>query len=213
MFWARFSVGLCGLALSLPALAWSGVAMEFSNIDTTFVFGAAGRGAQTGSIAFQIEDGPADGLRVGAGIGYLDLRLDGADGAPARKFDGQHVGVYLRHALPVGDWLALHARLDLRLTSGNAVGVDQDASFDWTSTTIDLGLAVTVGRLRLVPFVAWRDIDGDISGEDGSAFFELESARSQGLRIDTLLGDGGFVRVELIGGEREGAMLTFARQY
>jgi hypothetical protein len=64
-----------------------------------------------------------------------------------------------------------------------------------------------------MPFAAWSDVDGDISGGEGASVFELEDPVTRGIRFDLFVEHTAFVRLEFVDGSRSGGYLVFARRY
>ena len=210
----RFSI-LVALLLhvGIAGADWTGVAMEFSDYDSDWAFAGGDREAQHSSVSFQIEEKTDSGLRVGASIGYVDLRVVAATAAETRKFDGEFFSVYLRQPFSITDAIALHALLSYRYTSGNESGVDADAQIDWNETTFELGASLRFAEIRMMPFTSYIDVDGDISDDSGTAVFDMQEPASQGLRFDYFVDSSAFVRLELVSGGRSGGYLKFMRRY
>ncbi|MDH3448659.1 MAG: hypothetical protein OEO18_11010 [Gammaproteobacteria bacterium] len=210
----RFSLllPLC-LYSGLANALWTGVSMEIGNYDADWVFAGEAREAQISTINFQIEEKTTSELRVGASIGYLDLRLVADTAAQTKKFNGEYIGVYLRLPVRISDSLSLHGQLGFRYNSGNESGTDIRTGIDWTESSLLLGLGLRFASLRIMPFAVYQDIDGDINDDDGTLIFELDEAMSSGVRFDYFVEDSAFIRLEFVSGGRAGGYLTFARQY
>jgi hypothetical protein len=210
----------CGLLLLLglhcgnAGAEWSGISLNLGNTDVDWAFRDENREAQISEISFQIEDRTSSGLAVGANIGYMDLRVVADTDIATRKFDGQFVGIYLRQDYSITDNLSLHGIFGFRYSSGNESGdSDIDSDIDWTETGVELGIGFRFVNLRIMPFAAWSDVDGDISGEDGTSVFELEDPLTTGIRFDLFVEPTAFVRLEFVDGNRTGGYLVFARRY
>ncbi len=193
---------------------WTGVAVDLANYDSDWLFDDGRREAQINSLDFQVEEKTEAELRVGAVIGYFDMRVIADSAATNRKFDGQYLGLYLRQPFRITENIALHGSLNLRYASGNESGQQEDeASIDWTSSKLRLGLGFRFGNWRVVPFTAYQHIDGDISDDEGTGVFEMEEAQITGLSFDYFVQQDAFVRLEFRDGGQTGGWLTFARRY
>ncbi len=211
----RFSILLLLFFSSLAAADLTGISFEVGNYDSDWEFKRDNREAQISEISFQIEDKTESGLTVGASIGYVDLRVVAASNSTAEtlKFDGEFVKVYLRQPLRINDHLSLQGALSIRYTSGSESGDGEDqAEVDWFESVFELGLSLRFGNLRIMPYSAYRDVDGDIS-DDGTDIFELEEALVQGLRLDYFVEDSAFIRFEFVSGGAQGGYINFVRRY
>ena len=205
---------LLGLQAGIASAEWSGISLHISDMDTDWKFRDGNRTAQTSEISFRIEDRTDGGLAVGAGIGYMDLRVVPDSDIPIRKFDGQFFGIYLRQDYSIMDNLSLHGIFGFRYATGNESG-DSDINSDisWSETGLEFGIGFRFVNLRIMPFVAWDNVDGDISGDDGTSVFELEDPLTQGIRFDLYVERTAFVRLEFVDGNRRGGSLVFVRRY
>ncbi|MDH3388610.1 MAG: hypothetical protein OEN02_11955, partial [Gammaproteobacteria bacterium] len=165
-----FLLPLC-LYSGLANAFWTGVSMEIGNYDADWVFAGDRREAQITTINFQIEEKTTSELRVGATIGYLDLRLVADTAADTKKFSGQYIGVYLRQPAHITDSLSLHGQLSFRYNSGNENGTDIRTDIDWAESSLLLGLSLRISNLRIMPFALYQDIDGDINDDDATLIF------------------------------------------
>ena len=210
----------CGLLLLLglqPGIAnadWSGISLNIGDTDVDWKFRDENRKAQISEISFQIEDRTDSGLAVGANIGYMDLRVVADTDIATRKFGGQFFGIYLRQDYSITKNLSLHGIFGFRYASGNESG-DPDISSDisWSETGLELGIGFRFVNVRIMPFAAWNNVDGDISGDDGTSVFELEDPLTRGIRFDLYVEQTAFVRLEFVDGSRSGGYLVFARRY
>ena len=193
---------------------WTGITLDLANTDSDWKFRDQVREARNSEISFSIEERTASGLAIGAVIGYFDMRLVAPADSGTLKFDGQYFGIYLRHELALGERLSLHSGLGLRYAGGTESGDAEDqAEIDWTETDAEIGIGIRAGNLRIMPFAAWNDIDGDISDENGISVFGLDQPNTQGVRFDLFVERTAFVRLELVTGSRSGGTLVFARRY
>jgi hypothetical protein len=200
---------------SLAVADWTGVSFEIGNYDADWEFERDTREAQVSEISFQIEERTGSGLAVGASIGYFDLRAvaDSDSAAETMKFDGEFISIYLRQPLRISEHVSLNAGLSIRYTNGRESGdPDESAEIDWTESAFELGLGIRFGNLRLIPYAAYHNIDGDIS-DDGTDVFELEEELIQGLRFDYFVEDSAFIRLEFVSGGAQGGYINFVRRY
>jgi hypothetical protein len=210
----RCGLLLLGLQSGVANADWSGISLTIGDTDVGWKFRDENREAQISEISIQIEDRTDSGLAVGASIGYVDLRLVADTDIATRKFDGQFVGIYLRQDYAVTDKLSLHGIFGFRYASGNESGdVDINSDISWSETGLELGIGYRIVNLRIMPFAAWSNLDGDISDEDGTRIFELEDPLTQGIRFDLYVEQTAFVRLEFVDGSRRGGYLVFARRY
>jgi len=207
---------LLGLHSTGANAEWTGVALNLANTDSDWKFAGETRRASNSEIEFSIEERTSSGLAIGAAIGYFDMRLLGATSAGTLKFDGQYFDIYLRQDFALSERLSLHGGLDIKYASGSESGTaegDDPADIDWTETNAELGIAFRVGNLRIMPFAAWSEDDGDISDQTGTSVFGLDQADTQGIRFDLFVERTAFVRLEFVTGGRSGGTLVFARRY
>jgi len=205
---------LFGLQAGIANADWSGISLKIGDTDADWKFRDENREAQVSEISFQIEDRTNSGLAVGANIGYMDLRLVADTDIATRKFDGQFFGIYLRQDYSITDSLSLHGMFGFRYASGNESGdpnINSDIS--WSETGIEFGVGFRFVNLRIMPFVAWSNVDGDISDDEGTKIFELEDPLTQGIRFDLYVEQTAFVRLEFVDGSRRGGYLVFVRRY
>lgn len=212
---ARFSLLPLLFFSTLAVADWTGIALEIGNYDSDWEFERDTREAQISEISFQIEEKTGSGLAVGASIGYVNMRAVAASNSPAEtmKFDGEFISVYLRQPVRISEHVFLNAALSFRYTSGSESGdQDEPAEMDWTESAFELGLGMRFGNLRLMPYAAYRDIDGDIS-DNGTDVFEVEESLVQGLRFDYFVEDSAFIRLEFVSGGAQGGYINFVRRY
>ena len=101
----------------------------------------------------------------------------------------------------------------IRYTNGSESGADDDrAEIEWTQSVVELALGLRLANIRIMPFAAYHDIDGDIS-DDRTDVFEADEALISGLRLDYFVEDSAFIRFEFVGGGRQGGYLNFVRRY
>lgn len=212
----RFSLLLLLLCYAgLANASWSGVSFELGNTDSDWAFEDDTREAQISQIGIQIEEKTESNLTVGGSIGYVDLRTVAASDSVAEtmKFEGQFIGFYLRQPLRFNDHISLHGTFSLRYTTASESGDGDDrAEIDWIESVFELGLSLRFANLRITPYTAYHDIDGDISG-DGTDVFEIDETLTRGLRFDYFVEDTAFIRFEFVSGGVEGGYINFVRRY
>ena len=205
---------LLGLQTGIAEADWSGISLHIGDTDVDWKFRDETRTAQTSEISFRIEDRTDSGLAIGANIGYMDLRLVADTDIATRKFSGQFFGIYLRQDYSITDNLSLHGIFGFRYATGNENGEsDINSDISWSETGLELGIGFRFANLRIMPFVGWDTVDGDISGDDATSVFELEEPVTRGIRFDLYVEQTAFVRLEFVDGSRKGGYLVFARRY
>ncbi len=210
----RFSlIILLWLYAGMAEAFWTGVAMELGDYDLDWKFDDGSREAQITSIDFQLEDSTEDGLRIGIGIGYFDMRVVAGSTAENLKYDGQYLSFYLRKPFEITDNIAIHSLFDLRLWTGTESGSEEDKTdIDWTENRFQLGLSLFFSKLRITPYAEYRHVDGDISSDRGAGVFEMDEAQSAGVQFDYFMQPDAYVRLD-IRDSGQGGFLTFARRY
>lgn len=214
-------IRICGWILllglySTGAMAfWTGIELELADNDSTWEFSGDTREARINKLSLRIEEKTATNLSVGATLGYLDMRVDAATPADTRKFDGNFIGLYLRQPIHLGQRLTFEGTLSYTYHSGDESGNSDDdqATYSWNETSLRFGLGFRFSNFRMTPFVAYTDVDGDISDDNGTDAFSLDEPQSQGLSFDYFVEDTAYIRLELIDGAENGGFLTFTRRY
>ena len=187
--------------------------MDIADFDSDWKFDSGVREAQITSISFQIEEKFEAGLTVGGGIGYFDMRVRADSSVDAQDFDGQYLELYLRHPFRISDRIELYGRLGYRYYSGDNRGGDERADIDWSETNLQIGAGMRFAHLRVTPFVAYYNIDGDISDDIGTGSFENDDSVSQGVSFDYFVDDSAFIGLEIRTGYQSGGRLSFERRY
>ncbi len=204
---------LLSCLVSPPTLAdWTGVQLELFDGDSDWRFDDETRNAQIGSLSFRIEENTDTGLRVGAHIGHLSVRVAADTASETRRYDAQNVGIYLRQPFQLSETILLQAGVEFRYNSGSEGSGDERTEIDWSEVDAELALGLRFGALRIKPYLNWTDIDGDNAGDSGTFVFERDDKISRGLRLDYYTEPTGFVRLEIQRGGSEGAMLAFVRR-
>ena len=194
---------------------WTGIHMELGDIDYQWEFDNDEREAQISKISFSVEEKTTAGLRIGIVFGYLDMRVVADTPAASEKFDGNYLSLYLRQPYQLSDHLSLHGAFTYSYHTGDESGDEDDeqSTYDWSEASFRLGFGLRYGNLRVLPYVEYTDIDGDISGDNGTETFSVEEPQSQGIRFDYFIDDSAFIRLEFIDGGQDGGYLTFARRF
>jgi hypothetical protein len=208
----RLLILLC-LYIGLVEAEWTGVGIDISNFDSDWKFDSGVREARITSLSFQIEEKFEPGLIAGGGIGYFDMRVRGDSSVDTQEFNGQFLDLYLRQPFPVSESIALHGRLGFRYYSGDDRSGTDRADISWSETNLQVGVGVRFSHFRITPFVAYYNIDGDISDDIDTGDFENDDSISQGVSFDYFVDDSAYIRVEVRSGYQEGGYLSFARRY
>jgi len=212
--WLLVALLLASLLPGTASAEWTGISLNLSNTDSDWKFRGDTREAKSTELSFQIEERTSSGLSVGGIIGYFDLRVAGDGSSDTLSFDGQYLGVYLRQEFDLTESLSLHGKFGFKYSSGTeSSSGDTRADIDWTESDLELGIGVRVRNLRIMPFAAWTDVDGDISDDIGTDVFELDRPDTQGVRFDIYVEQTAFVRLEFSSGARSGGSMVFVRQY
>jgi hypothetical protein len=210
----RFSLFVLLLCVSAAAHAeWTGVEFEISDIDADWEFSDGVRNSKINSIGFSIEERAVGGLSVGLGIRYLTMRLDSKEAMDSGRFDAQNLELFLRQEFLFGESFALRGLLSYGYYSGNENVEEDAADINWSQVDLEIGASVQVANLRFTPFARYTDVDGDISGDFGTAVFELQDPYNYGLRFDIFIEKTAFIGIRLQSGSQSGGYLSFVRRY
>ena len=201
------------LYAGLAEAEWTGVALDIADYDSDWKFDSGVREAQITSLSLHIEEKFEAGLIAGGGIGYFDMRVLGDSSVDTQKFDGQFLELYLHQPFSVSESITLHGQLGYRYYSGDNSSSSEQADIDWNEVNLQIGVGVRFTHLRITPFVAYYDIDGDISDDNSTGDFENDDSVSQGVSFDYFIDDSGYIRVEVRSGYQSGGYLSFARRY
>ena len=192
---------------------WTGVSVELANVDSDWEFDDGLREAQLNGISFQVEEKTGTGLAVGVGIGYNSMRLVGNSSAENRKFDAEYLQIYLRQEINISKSVSLYGLFNYSYNTGDDNDDDNPADIDWDETSFQIDLNIRFANFAVSPFAAYRDIDGDISDDSGTAVFEIDDPVSHGIRFDYYTEPTAFIRLVLQSGGQAGGYLTFVRRY
>ena len=211
----RFELLLALVLSSSTAHAdWTGVFFELADVDSDWVFDSGTREARINKLSFRAEEKTASGLRAGFNLGLFDMRVVADTPDETKKFNGEFLGIFLRLPVPLGKRVMLHGWLDYTYHGGRESGSPEDAAnLDWSEAGVGVGVSARFSNLRLMPYVEFGDIDGDIQDDTGTRIFEQDEARSQGLKIDLFLEPSAYIRFEFVDGGHSGGYLTFVREY
>jgi len=207
------------LYTSLAEAESTGVSLDIASYDSDWQFDSGVREARITSISFQIEEKLEAGLIVGGGIGYFDMSVRGNSKVSGQDFDGQYLEIYLHHPFPVSERISIHGAFAYRYYSGNGNdgndGSDRDerADIDWNEVNLQIGVGMRFAHIRVTPFVAYYNIDGDISDDSDTGTFENDDSVSQGVSFDYFADDSGYIRLELRSGYQSGGRISFERRY
>lgn len=207
------SLALLLLFASSAGADWTGVAVDFANVNSDWKFDDGIREAQTSAVSFQIEEKAESELRVGVSIGYLSMRIIADTAAKTRKFDAEYLRIYLRQPVRISEFISLHGLLSYRYNTGRDNDEINPAEIDWTETSLQIGVSLRFANYRLTPFTAVRHVDGDISDDNGTAVFDLDEPQSHGIRFDYFVDDTAFLGLEVLSGGQAGGYLSFVRRY
>jgi hypothetical protein len=192
----------------------TGVALKISDLDSDWDFSGGTRSAKSNSIILQIEERTASGLTVGGSIGYQSFRLDGDSTTSSSKFDAENLEIYLRQEFSLSESTAIQGLVSYGYYSGEETSDNDSADIDWSQVAVEIGMSYRVNNLKIMPFVGYIDVDGDITGaEEGGGSFELEDPLIQGVNFDIYVETTAFIRIRLQTGSQSGGYLSFERRY
>ena len=190
-----------------------GVSLDIASYKSDWQFDSGVREARITSISFQLEEKLEAGLTVGGGIGYFDMNVRGNSNASSQDFDGQYGEIYLHHPFPVSERISIHGAFTFRYYSGNGNNGDQREDIDWSEVNLQIGVGVRFAHLRVTPFAAFYNVDGDISDDNSTGSFENDDSVSQGVSLDYFVDDIAFIRLEIRSGYQSGGRISFERRY
>ena len=190
-----------------------GVALDIASYKSDWQFDSGVREAKITSISFQLEEKLEAGLTVGGGIGYFDMTVRGNSSASAQDFDGQYLEIYMRHPFPVSERISIHGAFAYRYYSGNGHNGGEREDIDWNEVNLQIGVGVRFAHLRVTPFAAYYNVDGDISDDNSTGSFENDDSVSQGVSLDYFVDNTAFIRLEIRSGYQSGGRISFERRY
>ena len=193
---------------------WTGISVDIGETTTDLQFETAQRTMRSDSLSLRIEEKTATNLRVGFNLGISNIRT--ANILPpdnAQKFDGGHLGFYLRYPLQLGRHMLLEGLFSYRYNSASDSNNSLQSEIEWREARVQLSLGVKFGVLHVTPFIVYRDINGDISNDSGTEIFDSVDSKSRGISFDIFVEPTAYIRFQLSRGDEEGGYLTFARIY
>ena len=198
-----------------PAKAeWTGISVDIGETTTDLQFETAQRTMRSDNLSLRIEEKTATNLRVGFNLGVSNIRT--ANLLPpgnAQKFDGGHLGFYLRYPQQLGGHMPFEGLFSYRYNSASDSNNSLQSEIEWRETRVQLGLGVKFGALHVTPFIVYRDINGDISNDGSTELFDSVDRKSRGISFDIFVEPTAYIRFQLSRGDEEGGYLTFARVY
>lgn len=214
LLWSGLLFLLSGFT-GLVKAEWTGVAFEISDTSSDWEFTDGTREAQISSLVFQIEQRTASGLSIGAGLGYMTMRVDGNDELETQKFDGEFLEIYFRQEFSISEAFSLEMLLDYGFYGGDENTSSDRDDISWNQLGFEFGASFKLDSIRITPFASYTDIDGDISGKNPTETFTLEDDIGYGLRLDffTDTDSTAFVSLKLQTGSYDGGYLTFVKRY
>ncbi len=203
------SLGFSGMVRA----EWTGVALELSDTKSDWEFSNGVREAKITSLSLQIEERTASGLAVGGAIGYMTIRVDGNDQVDTKKFDGENLEIYLRKEFAMSESTSLQMLFNYGYYTGDENTSSDRDDISWNQLGLEFGASFQRDNIRLIPFISYTDVDGDISGEDPTETFVLDDETGYGLRVDVFTESTAFIRLQLQTGSHTGGYLSFVRRY
>ena len=203
------------LYAGLVEAEWTGVAIEFADTNADWKFDDETRSTHGNYISFMLEEETSGGLIIGGAIGYLVMRVDGNDTTHTNRFDsGEYLKLFLRQDFPLSSTYTFHTALSFRYSQGHENDSDNGrADLDWTESALQAGISKRFINWRIMPFVAYNHVDGEISDDIGTSDFELDDPVSQGVRFDYFIEETAFIRLEVQTGDQAAGMVSFYRRY
>ena len=193
---------------------WTGVSVDIGETITDLQFETAQRSMRSDSLSLHIEEKSATDLRIGLSLGVSDIRT--ANILPpgnAQKFEGGYLGLYLRLPVQMGENFSLEGLFSYRYNSASSTSTSLPGEIEWHDSRLQIGLGMKFQALRVTPFMAYRNMRGDISNGISTELFDLVGSDSHGISFDFFLEPTAYIRFQLSRGDEEGGYLTFARVY
>ena len=191
----------------------SGVAFDISDSDSDWKTENDIRQVRSTELSFRIEETTKPGLRIGASIGQVNLRVDGDASTSDYDFDTQFLSIHLRQPFQLNEVWGIFAGLDYKFQSGDDNDEENEADISWTEIGFYLGTSLKFSHIRISPLVTFRSVDGDVNDDFGGFDFELDDPMSAAIRFDYFTEKTAFVRLEIQTGNSEGVLLSFAAEY
>ncbi len=202
------------LVSTVARAEWTGISVNIEDYSTTWQFQTLQRTIDINQWNFNLEEKTTSALRVGLSIGQSRIRIsDNISPANTQKFHANLLGIYLRLPLSLGDNFSVQGRLSYRINSGRDSKDIDPGQIEWYETEVELGLSGQWQSVRFTPFVAYRNVDGDITDSSGIELFDPVDEISTGIRFDYYIDPTAYIRFQLFSGANAGGYLVFAREY
>ena len=204
-------LGLC----NPPAQAeWTGISVDFGESTTELQFETEQRTMRGDVLSLQIEEKSATDLRVGISIGLTSIRTSNTlPPANAQKFEGNHLELYLRMPMQLGENFWLEGLFSYRYNTATDSNISLPSEIEWRDSRFQIGLVAKFQTLRITPFVAYQDLSGDISNASSVEIFDSIDNISRGIMFDFFAEPTAFVRLQLSRGAEDSGYLIFVREY
>ncbi len=205
------TLGLCNRSAQAE---WTGVSVEIGESTSDLQFETGIRTMRKDVVSFQIEEKTATNLRVGLSLGITNIRI--SNKLPpdnAQKFEGGYFGFYLRLPVQLGEHFSLESLYSYQYHSAANSNDSLTSDLEWHNNRLQIGLGAQFQSLRITPFIAYRNVSGDISDDTGTELFDTVDNISRGISFDVFIEPGAYIRFQLFDGDEEGGYLTFAREY
>jgi len=203
------------ILVSLPVKAqWTGISVDIGETTSDLQFESVQRTMRSDNLSLQIEEKSATNLRVGLSLGISNIRI--ANKLPpdnAQKFEDGHFGVYLRLPVQMGEFFSLDSKFSYQYHTADKLNSNLNSELDWQDSRLQIGLAAKFQNLRVTPFIAYRNVSGDITDDTSTELFDTVDNVSHGISFDIFVDSGAYIRFQLFTGAEEGGYLTFAREY
>ena len=193
---------------------WTGISVDIGETTTDLQFETAQRSMRSDSLNLQIEEKSATNLRIGFSLGVSDIRT--ANVLPpgnAQKFEGGYLGFYLRLPVQMDEHFSLEGLFSYKYNSASSSSTSLPGEIEWHDSRLQVGLGAKLQALRVTPYIAYRNMHGDISNGSGTELFDLVGSASHGIIFDYFLEPTAYIRFQLFRGDEDGGYLTFARVY
>lgn len=204
-----FLILLC--YLSSGKAAFTGIALAIHDEETDWQISSETVPTHIRKITLSAEEKTTGNLRVGAYLGEMSLRLESANQLPAQKFNSQFIGLYLRLPLKISPTFSFHSKFSYTFYLGNTS--QPDIEIEWYDSRLNFGFSAQLQNIRLMPYVLYQSIDGDISTDTSSDNIKLKENFTQGINLDYYTSTSAYIRLQVTTGGSESFMLQFTREY
>lgn len=193
---------------------WTGIAAFVGQNESEWLQASHISRANIDFFGMRVEEKSAVDLRIGARAGQFDLRLfDPLNVVSAEKYNGQFLSFYLRWPIKLAKEVKLHSIVNYQLNLGEKSGDTENTEISWSEVTVNVGLSIQLGLLSIRPFIDFHSIDGDITSDTQSRFFQQDATGSYGLTLDLFVERSAFVRLKATTGSNQSILISFAREY